>query len=913
MNRKRTAIFVFAALIVFMAALFSGCESPTGSDNPSPSSSAPAAPGKPVVTPADSQLTVQWSAVSGATSYEVWKNTTNNSGTATKYGADATGTSITITGLTNGTTYYVWVKAKNSAGTSGFSPAASGTPVAPNSAPPAPNWLEVTAGDGYLTVEWNAVSGATSYEVWENTSNDSGAAAKYGANVTGTSTTITGLTNGTTYYIWVKAKNSVGTSGFSPVASGTPVAPVYPPSAPNQPRVTPADSQLTVVWDAVSGATSYEVWKNTTNNSGTATKYGVEVTVTNVTITGLTNGTTYYIWVKAKNSAGTSGFSPVASATPAAPVYPPSAPNQPRVTPADSQLTVEWDAVSGAASYEVWKNTINTTSSAAWNGVDVTETCVTITGLTNGTTYYIWVKAKNSAGTSGFSPVASATPAAPDSSPAAPGKPVVTIGDGKLTVEWEPVSEATSYELWTNTTNNSETAAWNGDLTTTKIIIPGLTNNITYYIWVKAKNDLGTSGFSPVASGRPVVHYQLSYDGNGGTLSGGTAAGSIGYGTVVTLPTSGERAGYTLKDFTLSGAMSETEDTGFTFTMPNGDLTVTANWTPNLYQLSYDDNGGTLSGGTPAGSIECDATVILPSSGTKTGYTLSGFTISGALEGIAEPGETFYMPAGSVTVTANWTPNSYQLSYNFNGGIFYDGTPAGSIEYGTTVTLPTSGDKTGYTLKDFTLGGVMSGTEAPGFTFTMPNGDVTVTANWTINIYQLTYIDNGGTLSGGTPAGNIEYDALVTLPSSGTRAEYTLTSFTLSGALEGIADPGGTFYMPAGAVTAAANWHKDSGITITLDGDPKDETIGWDNSPAATIRWLANDSLTASVDTASGKWANDASFEWFIDGALVGGIDKEKTIYAHDYALGSHTLAVNVSKGGVSYSKILWFTIVKGE
>ncbi len=72
---------------------------------------------------------VNWTASTGATSYTVWRNTTDDSSTATQSDSTAiTGlTSYADTTAVSGTTYYYWVKATNSAGNSAFSSDASGT------------------------------------------------------------------------------------------------------------------------------------------------------------------------------------------------------------------------------------------------------------------------------------------------------------------------------------------------------------------------------------------------------------------------------------------------------------------------------------------------------------------------------------------------------------------------------------------------------------------------------------------------------------------------------------------------------------------------------------------------------------------------------------------------------------------
>ncbi|MCL1931441.1 MAG: fibronectin type III domain-containing protein, partial [Treponema sp.] len=211
-------------------------------------SDVPSAPSAPALTVGDKQITVTWTAVHEATTYEVWLSTKNNSATAANM-AVVSGTTVTLNNLTNGTTYYVWLKAKNSVGTSDFSPVTSGIPSIPiTTAPQAPLTPTVSTSDGQITVTWTAVQGATAYEIWLGTENNSVTAAKRGEDVSGTSVTLTNLTNGTTYYVWVRAKNDTGTSGFSPVASGTPFIPVTAPQSPSTPAVSIGNEQITVTW-----------------------------------------------------------------------------------------------------------------------------------------------------------------------------------------------------------------------------------------------------------------------------------------------------------------------------------------------------------------------------------------------------------------------------------------------------------------------------------------------------------------------------------------------------------------------------------------------------------------------------------------------------------------------------------------
>ena len=239
-----------------------------------------AASGKPVLT---------WNAVPGATSYKVYR-ATSKSGTYSLLGTVTT-TSYTNTGAKEGTTYYYKVKAANGAGESAYSNVVSGkVVVTPKPAAPVVK-IGNSATSGKPVLTWNAVSGATSYKVYRATSQN-GTYSLLGT-VTTTSYTNTGAKAGTTYYYKVTAVNSVGESPYSNIVSGqaktvtpklsAPVVKIGHSASSGKPMLT---------WNAVSGATSYKVYRATSQN-GTYSLLGT-VTTTSYTNTGAKEGTTYY-------------------------------------------------------------------------------------------------------------------------------------------------------------------------------------------------------------------------------------------------------------------------------------------------------------------------------------------------------------------------------------------------------------------------------------------------------------------------------------------------------------------------------------------------------------------------------------------------------------------------------------------
>jgi fibronectin type 3 domain-containing protein len=204
------------------------------SATPTAPASAPAAPTGLQAAAGNAQVSLTWTASTGASSYHV-KRSTASGGPYTQVAAPTT-TSETDTGLTNGTTYYYVVSALNAAGESANSSQVSATPAAPATPPVAPTGLQATAGNAEVSLSWTASTGATSYHVKRGTT--SGGPYTQVAAPTTTSDQDTGLTNGTTYYYVVSALNAAGESANSSQASATPAGTAVDVTITVNPTVT---------------------------------------------------------------------------------------------------------------------------------------------------------------------------------------------------------------------------------------------------------------------------------------------------------------------------------------------------------------------------------------------------------------------------------------------------------------------------------------------------------------------------------------------------------------------------------------------------------------------------------------------------------------------------------------------------
>ena len=349
-----------------------------------------------------------------------------------------------------------------------------------------------SASSGKPMLTWNAVEGATSYRIYRSTTKGSGYSLL--GTTTATSYTNTGAKAGTTYYYRVKACNDAGLSPYSNVVSGKVKSVAPKPSAPVVKIGNSASSgKPMLTWNAVSGATSYKVYRATSQN-GTYSLLGT-VTATSYTNTGAKAGTTYYYKVKAVNSAGESAFSNVVSGKVKSVTPKPSAPVVKIGHSASSgkpQLT--WKAVSGAASYKVYRATAK---NGAYSVINTTKALTyTNVGAALGTTYYYKVEALNAAGKSmGFSAVVEGKVA-----------PVLAVGyssvSGKPQLTWKAVPGATEYQVYRSTQQNSGYSKIN-TTTSTSYVNTGAKANTTYYYKIVAVKGTAVSDFSNIVSARP--------------------------------------------------------------------------------------------------------------------------------------------------------------------------------------------------------------------------------------------------------------------------------------------------------------------------------------------------------------------------------------------------------------------------
>jgi len=278
----------------------------------------PAVPSGLVATPRDRAVELAWTPDPDVATYQVLRDGLVVS--------TVTGTSFRDVGLTNGTTYRYQLVGVDAAGnaSAASAPAVPGTPVAPadTTPPAAPSGLVATPGDGAVELAWTPDLDVATYRVLRD--------GVVVSTVIGTSFRDVGLTNGTTYRYQLVGVDAAGnaSAASTPAVPGIPVAPAdtTPPAAPSGVTAVPGDGSAVLRWTAPGDpdVTSYQVLVE-----GGGVLLTVPVTsggpAQQVTVPGLTNGSTYrFIVVAVDGSGNVSLPSAAVPVTPRAATVPPA-------------------------------------------------------------------------------------------------------------------------------------------------------------------------------------------------------------------------------------------------------------------------------------------------------------------------------------------------------------------------------------------------------------------------------------------------------------------------------------------------------------------------------------------------------------------------------------------------------------
>ncbi|MHA6530505.1 fibronectin type III domain-containing protein [Paenibacillus sp. BAC0078] len=440
----------------------------------------PAAVGPVTVTPAASSLAATWTAVTGATGYDVEINGT--------VAGSVAAASFSKTGLVANTEYTVRVRAKNAGGAGEYS-----APVKLKTLLATPTATAVSTSN-QVTVSWAAIAGATEYEI-----DVDGAVVDNGTEL---SYTHSGLTPSTSHTYKVRAKSEDNASAWSAA-----VTKYTTPAAAGTVTVTPASTSLAVTWTAITGSTAYDVEINGT--------IAASPTTTSYTKTGLTPNTEYTVRIRAKNSGGIGEWgTPVKLKTL---LVTPTA----TTVSTSNQVKVSWAAIAGATGYE-----IEVDGTVVDNG---TELSYTHSGLTPSTSHTYKVRALSADNASAWSAAVSKF-----TTPAAVGPVTLTPTSTSLAASWTAVTGATGYDVEIN-------GSVAGSVATTSFSKTGLVANTEYTVRVRAKNTGGAGEYSAPVTMKTLLVTPAPTTvstSNQVTVSWAAIAGATGYeievdGTVV--------------------------------------------------------------------------------------------------------------------------------------------------------------------------------------------------------------------------------------------------------------------------------------------------------------------------------------------------------------------------------------------
>ncbi|WP_193909630.1 beta-propeller fold lactonase family protein [Cellvibrio polysaccharolyticus] len=337
--------------------------------------------------------------------------------------------------------------------------------------------------------------------------------------------------------------------------------------------------------------------------------------------------------------------------------------------------------------------------------------------------------------------------------------------------------------------------------------------------------------------------YRVTFNLDGGSRTGGgTLTQTVDYGLAATAPVFTGPAGTTFTGWST------------VFDTVTADLTVTAQYSINSYSVIFNlDGGSRTGGGALAQTVNYGEAAIAPVLNAPAGKTFSGW--SGSFDNVT----------ANLTITAQYTINTYTVTFNLDGGSRTGGGAlAQTVNYGEAATAPVLSAPAGKTFSGW------SGS------FDNVTANLTITAQYTINTYTVTFnLDGGSRTGGGALAQTVNYGEAATAPVFTGPAGTTFTGWS------------GSFDNVTANLTITAQYAANT-FTVTFNLDGGSRHGGGALSQAVSHGGAATEPVFAPpVGKTFSGW--NRSFN---------NVTSNLTITAQ-YTLNSHTVTVNVVGDGV--------------
>lgn len=347
----------------------------------------------------------------------------------------------------------------------------------------------------------------------------------------------------------------------------------------------------------------------------------------------------------------------------------------------------------------------------------------------------------------------------------------------------------------------------------------------------------------------------VTFEENGGSAV--TEITGLSYNATITAPAAPTKTGYAFAGWYKEAAC--TNPWNFGSDKVTASITLYAKWTPVEYNITYNLNGGTVSGNPETYTVKSeDITLNIP---TRTGYTFAGWTgtdLSAASISVTiAQGST-----GDRAYTATWTANTYAITYAGMDGAQHGENHPDSHTYATDTLVPNP-TKDGYTFAGWLVNGTGDAVKNLTLSGTGYTADITLTAQWTLDAPTVTIT--------GAPGEPVTYGEKITLTATASHAASGLTytyqwykgdsTTPISGAnqstltLENVADSGSyTVKVTASDGTLTSAQTTSSAVNVSI-GKANPVTTWPTASPITYGQSLSESDLT-------GGNAVDGAFAW---------------------------------------------------